>query len=82
MIKPNTNLILAQLLEPKESKTTSGLILNDTINTKQMNVISIGKDVKFVKVNDNIIVSASLPLVIEGVTYFIVKEEQILVIIK
>jgi chaperonin GroES len=76
------------VLEQKESeeKTSSGIILPDSAKEKpeQAKVIAIGPDVKGVKVGEVVLYTKYGPneVKVDGNEYLIVKEEDVMAIIK
>ena len=67
-------------------KTKSGIVLPDTAKEKpeEGEVVAAGKEVKEVKEGDKVLFSKYAPteVKVEGVEYLIVKEEDVLAIIK
>ena len=85
-LKPNKTLLVTEPLEVlDEQKTESGLILKSQslTDTRLLKVLVVGKDVdkKYVSAGDSIISNGGVPIVVDGKTYIIVKDEQIVVVI-
>lgn len=80
-LKPLGDRVIA-VAEQAKNKTASGLFLpeNAKEKSKVAKVVAIGSTVKSVKTNDKIIYKeySTTEVKIEGVTYIIVKEEDIL----
>lgn len=84
-IHPLADRVVAEPLEASE-KTSSGLYLpSDAKEKPQMaKVIAAGKDVKEVETGDTVIHSkySSNEVKVDGVEYIILKEEDILAVVK
>lgn len=84
-IKPLADRVVVKITE-QEEKTKSGIILPDTAKEKpeQGKVISKGKDVKEVKEGDIVMFAKYGPteVKVEGEELLVIKEEDILAIIK
>jgi len=80
-INPLDDRIVAQQLEA-QTKTASGLFLPDSAQEKPKvaKVVAIGKNVKGVKVGDQIIYKeySATEVKVDGDKYLIVKEEDVL----
>lgn len=73
--------------EPKETKTSSGIILPDTAKKPSTNVqgivVGIGIDVKEIKVGDHIIANSysGSDVTVEGESYVLINENEIIGVI-
>lgn len=80
-LQPLADYIVAQN-EEAENKTASGLYLPDqaTEKPKTAKVLSVGKDVKNIKVNDRIVYKSysTTEVKINNQEYVLVKEEDVL----
>ena len=85
-LEPLADYIVAQNEEP-QSITKSGIYIPSDANAEKpkiCKVLSVGKNVKSVKVNDRIVYKSysSTEVKIENLEYIIVKEEDVLAIVK
>jgi chaperonin GroES len=86
-LQPLADRIVARPVEA-EAKTASGILLSESAKEKPQlaEVLSVGKDVKEVKVGDRIVHAeseySSNRLKINGEEYIIVKEEDVLAVAK
>ncbi|MEI7818649.1 MAG: co-chaperone GroES [bacterium] len=84
-LHPLADRIVMQQLEAEET-TASGIVLPGSAQEKpkMAKVISVGKDVKEVKANDQVIYKSYGPdeVKIDKVEYLVCKEEDILAIVK
>jgi chaperonin GroES len=84
-LQPLADNIVAQN-EEAENKTASGLYLPEqaTEKPKTAKVLSVGKDVKNIKVDDRIVYKSysTTEVKINNVDYVIVKEEDVLATVK
>lgn len=84
-IQPLADYVVAQALEA-QTKTASGLYLpgNAQEKPKVVKVVATGKDVKSVKVDDQIIFKgySQTDIKVEGTDYILVKEEDIIATVK
>lgn len=84
-IQPLADYVVAQTIEAA-AKTASGLYLpgNAQEKPKIVKVLAVGKDVKNVKVNDQIIYKgySQTDIKVEGTEYVLVKEEDIIATVK
>lgn len=84
-IQPLADNIVAQQLEAA-TKTKSGLYLPGGAQEKPkvVKVVAVGKDVKAVKVDDQIIFKgySQTDIKVEGTDYIIVKEEDVIATVK
>ena len=84
-IKPLADRVVVKIVEGVE-KTKSGIILPDTAKEKpeQGKVVAVGKDVKEVKEGDMVMFAKYGPteVKVEGKELLVIKEEDILAIIK
>lgn len=84
-INPLADRVVAQPVE-KEAKTASGIYLPDNAKEKPVmaKVLAVGKDVKSVKVGDNILYKeySTTEVKMDGTDYILVKEEDILATVK
>ena len=83
-IVPTKNRVVVKKLKEHERLTESGIILNSKKekNSNQGNVISIGEEVTEVSVNDLIVYpnNVGIKIELEGETYIILKQDDILAI--
>lgn len=79
-IQPLADYVVAEA-EEVQAKTTSGIILPDssTEKPKSAKVLAVGKDVKNVKVGDNVIYGgySTTEVKVGGKDYLLIKEENI-----
>lgn len=83
-LHPLADRVVAKQAE-SQAKTASGFYLPDEAKDKPevATVISVGKDVKEVKKGDQIVYKTySSPVKVEGEEYLILKEEEVLAVIK
>lgn len=84
-IQPLGDNIVAQALEA-ETKTKSGLYIPGGAQEKPkvVKVVAVGKEVKAVKVGDQIIFKgySQTDIKVEGTDYIIVKEEDVIATVK
>lgn len=84
-IQPLGDNIVAQPLEA-ETKTKSGLYIPGGAQEKPkvVKVVAVGKEVKTVKVGDQIIFKgySQTDIKVEGIDYIIVKEEDVIATVK
>lgn len=84
-IQPLADRLLLKRVEVA-TQTKSGLVLPDTAKEKpeQGEVIEVGKEVKEVKKGETVLFSKYAPteVKVEGKEYLIVKEEDILAVVK
>lgn len=84
-IQPLADQIVAEALEA-EDKTTSGIYLPEQAKEKPQTakVLAVGKDVKELKKNDTIVYKSfsTTEVKLEGKEYLIIKEEDVLGIVK
>ena len=84
-LQPLADRIVAKPVEP-ETKTASGILLPDQAKEKTQvaKVLAVGKDVKEVKVGDTIIHGkySSNEVKVESKEYVILKEEDVLAVVK
>ncbi len=86
-LHPLADRIVARPVEA-EAKTASGILLAEKAKEKPQlaEVLAVGKDVKEVKVGDRIVHAeseySSNRLKVEGEEYLIVKEEDVLAVVK
>jgi chaperonin GroES len=84
-IQPLGDYVVAQALEA-QTKTASGLYLpgNAQEKPKVVKVVATGKEVKSVKVDDQIIYKsfAQTEVKVEGTEYILIKEEDIIATVK
>jgi len=84
-LQPLADRIVLEQIESEE-KTSSGIILPDSAKEKpeQAKVIAIGPDVKGVKVGEVVLYTKYGPneAKVDGKEYLIVKEEDVMAIIK
>lgn len=84
-IVPLADYVVAEAIKP-EAKTASGLYLPGGAQEKPqvVKVVATGKDVKTVKVGDNIIFKgySQTDIKVEGTNYVLVKEEDIIATVK
>ena len=86
-LQPLADRIVARPVEA-ETKTASGILLSESAKEKPQlaQVLAVGKDVKEVKVGDRIVHAeseySSNRLKINGEEFIIVKEEDILAVVK
>ena len=84
-LQPLADRIVMQQMEAEE-KTASGIVLPGSAQEKPKaaEVIAVGKDVKEIKVGDEVIYKSYGPdeIKIDGVEYLIGKEEDILAVVK
>ncbi|HSX43521.1 MAG TPA: co-chaperone GroES [Candidatus Saccharimonadales bacterium] len=84
-ISPLGDYVVAQELEA-QTKTASGLYLPGGAQEKpkMVKVVAVGKDVKQVKVGDQIIYKgySQTDIKVEGVEYVLVKEEDVIATVK
>jgi len=84
-IQPLADYVVAVSLEP-QTKTASGLYLptGAAEKPKAAKVVAVGKDVKQVKVGDQIIYKSYSPteVKVDKVDYMLVKEEDVLATVK
>ena len=86
-LQPLADRIVARPVEA-ETKTASGILLSENAKEKPQlaEVLSVGKDVKEVKVGDRIVHAeseySSNRLKVAGEDYLIVKEEDVLAVVK
>lgn len=84
-IQPLADHIVA-IAEEVKTKTASGLYLPEKAaeKSKVVTVVAVGKDVDQVKVNDRIIYKSFSPteVKVDGTEYFLIKEEDVLAIVK
>ena len=83
-IVPTKNRVVVKKLKEHERLTESGIVLNSKKekNSNQGNVISIGEEVTEVSVNDLIVYpnNVGIKIELEGETYIILKQDDILAI--
>jgi chaperonin GroES len=84
-IQPLADYVVAESIEP-QSKTASGLYLpgNAQEKPKVVKVVATGKEVKSVKVGDQIIFKgySQTEIKVDGADYVLVKEEDIIATVK
>ncbi|MDQ5943296.1 MAG: chaperonin GroES [Patescibacteria group bacterium] len=84
-LQPLADRIVLEQIESEE-KTSSGIILPDSAKEKpeQAKVIAIGPDVKGIKVGEVVLYTKYGPneVKVDGNEYLIVKEEDVMAIIK
>jgi chaperonin GroES len=84
-IQPLGDYVVAQALEA-QSKTASGLYLPGGAQEKPkvVKVVAVGKDVKNVKANDQIIFKgySQTDIKVDGAEYILVKEEDVIATVK
>ena len=83
-LQPLADRIVARAIEA-ESKTASGILLPDSAKEKPQSaeVLAVGKEVKEVKVGDQILYSKYSPteVKVEGVEVMLLKEEDVLAVV-
>lgn len=84
-VQPLADYVVAQTIEAA-TKTASGLYLpgNAQEKPKIVKILAVGKDVKNVKVGDQIIYKgySQTDIKVEGTEYVLVKEEDIIATVK
>jgi chaperonin GroES len=84
-IQPLGDYVVAQALEA-QSKTASGLYLPGGAQEKPkvVKVVAVGKDVKSVKADDQIIFKgySQTDIKVDGTEYILVKEEDVIATVK
>lgn len=84
-LQPLADRIVAKSLEP-ETKTATGLYIPDTAKEKPQTgeVLAVGKDVKEVKVGDQILYAKYGPseVKVDGKDLLLLKEEDVLAVVK
>lgn len=84
-IQPLADYVVAQALEA-QTKTASGLYLPGGAQEKPkvVKVVAVGKDVKAVKVDDQIVYKgySETQIKLDGTEYLLVKEEDIIATVK
>jgi chaperonin GroES len=83
-LQPLADRIVARAIEA-DSKTASGILLPDSAKEKPQSaeVLAVGKEVKEVKVGDQILYSKYSPteVKVEGVEVMLLKEEDVLAVV-
>ena len=84
-IQPLADRIVAKAIE-QPTKTAAGILLPDSAKTatQTAEVIAVGKDVKEIKVGDQIIHSAGYDVKevkIDSIDYLLIKEEDVLAVV-
>ena len=84
-LRPLGDRVIVKRID-SETKTASGIVLPGSAQEKPKaaEVIAVGKDVKEIKVGDEVIYKSYGPdeIKIDGVEYLIGKEEDILAVVK
>lgn len=84
-LQPLTDRVVLEQIESEE-KTSSGIILPDSAKEKpeQAKVVAIGPDVKGIKTGEIVLYTKYGPneVKVEGKEYLIVKEEDVMAVIK